>query len=60
MDTLSLTKEAEIYNGQRTSLKTDAWKNGQNAKCKRKMLEHFLPPYTTINFHRIKDLNVSL
>ena len=24
MDTLSLTKEAEIYNGQRTSLKIDA------------------------------------
>ena len=29
MDTLSLTKEAEIYNGQRTSLKIDAGKNGQ-------------------------------
>ena len=24
------------------------------------MLEHFLPPYTTINFKRIKYLNVSL
>ena len=30
MDTLSLTKEAKIYNGEQTiSLTSDAWKTGQ-------------------------------
>ena len=36
MDTLSLTKEAEIYNGQRTSLKIDAgkkWSTTVKERC---------------------------
>ena len=56
MDTLSLTKEAKICNGEKTiSFTSGAGKTGQPLVKKMK-LEHFLTPYTKINSKWIKDL----
>ena len=58
MGTLSLTKEARKYNGEKDNLFNKWCLENWSTTCKRMKLDHFLTPHTKINSKWIKDLNI--
>ena len=60
MVNLSTTKEAKIYNVEKTMSSICGSRENCTATYKRNTLKHSLTSYTKINSKRIKDLNIRL